>query len=268
MQIRHSVVLGTAFIAIAAVIWGPGATALEKHPSRVHASQDNSTSQDIKIIQASILNESTTIQLPTGSIYFYGMVTGGALPTGPLDHGQWVQAVDTSGLTSAALAYSKVNENSYSTQTEYHAIGGVAVEGPWDVFDSFVSSAQQPGASTTTVNFAVYQDSLVVVIALASSQQSIGLQGVNDLQLDAVNAGPGTVAMSIAHAYLAPGAYSLTETSAATVPGQDPNNMVDLLGVFVLGSKAAWRTELEDDRSNQVRQSFPGLSGGRVGHPD
>jgi len=41
--------------------------------------------------------------------------------------------------------------------------------------------------------------------------------------------------MVVAHVQLARGAYTITEQSAALAAGQDPNHMVDLLGVFVFG---------------------------------
>jgi hypothetical protein len=45
--------------------------------------------------------------------------------------------------------------------------------------------------------------------------------------------------MIIAHAYMLPGNYTVTEQSAALAPGQNPNNMADLIGAFVFGSKSA-----------------------------
>jgi hypothetical protein len=189
------------------------------------------------IVQALVQNGGTSLRLRPGKIYIYGLVTGGARPTSQFAKGQYVKAVDSAGQLAAALAYGTNDSNSYDTQTGYHAIGGLSVAGSWDAFDVFWGSNQQSGASFATVNFTVPRDSLVLVIALASSQQSISLAGVPGLHVDALNRGDGTEAMIIAHAHLPAGTYSAREISAATSAGQDPENMVDLIGVFVLGSK-------------------------------
>lgn len=189
------------------------------------------------IVQALIRNGGTSLQLRLGKIYIYGLVTGGARPTSQFINGQYVRVLDSAGQLAAAIAYGTDDSNSYVTETEYHAIGGLSVAGTWDDFDAFFGSNQQSGASSASVNFTVPGDSLVVVIALASSQQSISLGGVPGLHFDAVNRGDGTEAITIAHAYLGSGVYSAREISAATAAGQDPEHMADLIGVFVLSSK-------------------------------
>jgi hypothetical protein len=90
------------------------------------------------------------------------------------------------------------------------------------------------GALTASASFQVAEDSLVVVIGLASSQQYVGFEGIPGLQQDA---SASDVGMGIAHAYLKPGTYRVVEHSKDTAPGQTPSHMADLVGVFVFGSK-------------------------------
>ena len=199
--------------------------------------ESSSVTTGAAIAQAIIRRDATSLRLPPGQLYLYGMVTGGAAPSSQFVAGQYQKAVNPAGQLAAALAYGTNDQNSYTTETGYHVVGGVSIAGSWDNFSAFHSSNSQSGARFASVNFTVPDDSLVIVIALASSQQAIKLQGLPNLQIDAVSSGAGTEAMTIAHASLPPGAYSVTEMSSATVAGQDPEHMADLVGVFVLGSK-------------------------------
>jgi hypothetical protein len=210
-----------------------------------------------KIVQASTLNSATSIDLAPARMYFYGAATGGAFFSSPFTNGLRKIATDPAGYLSAQLAFGNSPRNTYDTQTEYHVIGGVSVEGSWESFNSFYGSNESAGASTAKVDFTVPGDSLVIVIALASSQQKIELDGL-DLKRDSLTQGPGTEAMTIAHAYLHTGDYSITEVSSATVPGQDPMHMADLIGVFVLGSRDDshhWIATLDKSRSPETNNS-------------
>lgn len=201
-------------------------------------------------IVKAVIRQGTSLTLPPGRMYLYGMVTGGAAPSSPFVAGEYAEAVNPAGKLAAALAYGTDDQNSYTTETAYRVVGGVSVAGSWDNFSAFHSSSPKSGAivgnvemarwpdqQSASVDFTVSSDSLVIIIALASSQQSISLQGVPNLQTDTVSSGAGTVAMTIAHASLRPGAYSVLEMSSTTVAGQDPEHMADLVGVFVFGSK-------------------------------
>jgi hypothetical protein len=194
-----------------------------------------------KIVQATTLNSATSIDLAPARMYFYGAATGGAFFSSPFTNGLRKIATDPAGYLSAQLAFGASPRNSYDTQTAYHVIGGVSVDGSWEAFNAFYASNESSGASSARVDFSVSGDSLVIVIALASSQQRIELRGLNlkadDLNIDSLTEGPGTEAMTIAHTYLPFGTYSITELSAPTVPGQDPMHMADLIGIFILGSK-------------------------------
>jgi hypothetical protein len=190
------------------------------------------------ITQAIIQPGRTSLQLSPGSMYLYGMATGGAAPSSPFSAGPYAQALDAAGQVAAALAYGNNDQNSYTTATGFHVIGGVSIAGSWDSFQAFYGSNSQLGASNASVNFPVSENSLVVVIGLAASQQSVQLAGIPGLEIDASSSGPGaSEGMVIGHAYLRPGMYTATEQSAALAGGQDPTHMADLVGVFVFGVK-------------------------------
>ncbi len=146
--------------------------------------------------------------------------------------------MDAAGQLAAALAYGANDRNSYTTQTEFHLTGGVSISGSWDSFATFYGSNTQPGASSVSASFSLRDDSLVVVIGLAASQQKISLRGIPGLRIDASNLPSAAGGMMvIAHAYLWPGTYTVIENSAALSGGQEPRHMADLIGVFVFGSK-------------------------------
>lgn len=186
--------------------------------------------------QAVIRKEEISLSMPLAKMYFYGLVTDGASSTSPFAEGQYEKAVDSAGQLGAALAYGAVDNNRFDTQAKTHVIGGVSVSGAWDTFEPFAASNQQRGAPFASVNFSVPKDSLVLVIALASGQQHVSITGLQEFITDAWNSGSGTNAMIIGHVYLRAGNYTITENSSAS-PGQPPENMVDLIGVFVFGLK-------------------------------
>jgi hypothetical protein len=181
-----------------------------------------------KVVQATVQNQATSLELPLGQMYIYGMETGGAFLSSPFAQGQYAQVVNTAGNLSAALAYGASNRNSYNTQTAYHTIGGVSVAGSWDDFTPYYALNPVNAAHDASVSFQVNKDSLVVVFALAADQQVVNVEGVPGLQIDATGGGEW-----IAHAYLAPGTYTAVEHSRVAADGQDPAHMTDLLGVFV-----------------------------------
>lgn len=187
------------------------------------------------IVQAVIQQGGTSLQLPPGQMYIYGMVTGGARPTTPFASGDSAQAINAAGQLCAALAYGNNGQNSYTTGTEYHVIGGVSVSGTWDDMKAYYGSNSRAGASIVAAPFVVNEaDSLVVVIASAASEKNAAVQGIPGLQVDATSSG-GALPMVIGHAYMQPGNYTASETSSA-VSGQDPRHMADIIGVFVFKS--------------------------------
>jgi hypothetical protein len=170
-------------------------------------------------------------------MYLYGMATGGAFPSTPFVAGQYAQAENAAGLLAAALAHGNSDQNSYTSKTQTHVIGGVSVSGSWDSFKIYYGSNQKPGATEASTTFTLPEESLVVVMALASAQNYIKLQGVSRLQTDASSGrGTGAAAMIVAHAYLPSGTYTITEASSTDVQ-RPPQFMADLIGVFVFGTK-------------------------------
>jgi len=185
------------------------------------------------IVQAVLQEGGTSLQLAPGQMYIYGMVTGGAFPSSPFAVGNYAQATNAAGQLCAALAYGSESQNSYTTQTGAHVIGGVSVSGTWDDLRAYYGSNPRAGASIVAAPFVVREDSLVVVIASAASEKQLTLYGVEGLQIDASSSG-GVLPMVIGHAYLPAGNYTASETSSA-VGGQDAEHMADLIGVFVFG---------------------------------
>lgn len=183
---------------------------------------------------AMIQSGQTSLTLPPGSsIYLYGMATGGAAPSSPFSNGPYAQASDAAGQLAVALAASPENTNVFTTQTGYQTLGAVAVSGFRHYGASYGSNGSS-GASSASDTFTVSRPSLVVVIGLASSQQNVNLAGIAGIKIDASGSAQGASdGVIIAHAYLGPGRYTVTEQSAATAGGQDPNHMADLVGVFV-----------------------------------
>lgn len=174
----------------------------------------------------------SSLALPAGqTTYIYGMTTGGADPSSPFSQGNYQSVTDVGGQLSAALAMTSSNSDSFTTNCEYYVIGGVAVSGFTGSPTASYGSNTQSGASQASDTFSITQNSLVVFVGLASSQQSISLTGIPGLHVDARSGEPE--AMIIAHANLSPGTYTATEHSKATAAGQNANNMADLLGVFV-----------------------------------
>jgi hypothetical protein len=176
----------------------------------------------------------TSLRLPPGNMYLYGLVTGGEFPTSPFISGPYAQTINATGQLSAALAYGTNNENSYSTQTAHHLIGGASVSGTWSDFEAFYGSNGRANAYIVAAPFTVKSNALVVVIASAGAHGTAIIQGVPGLQIDAASHG-NALPMLIGHAYLAPGQYVASETSTAD-SGQHPKHMADLIGVFVFES--------------------------------
>jgi S1-C subfamily serine protease len=181
------------------------------------------------IVQAVIQNGGTELELAPGRLYLYGLTTGGGAASTAFAAGQVAQALNPAGQLAAALSYGTDARNSYTTETAFHAIGGVSVTGTWTTVTAFRRSGPPPMGS---VSFTVSGDALVVVIGLGASQQYVALAGLPGLTTDAENQGDGTEAMVISHATVGAGRYTVTETTRA-VGGQDPSHMVDLLGAFV-----------------------------------
>lgn len=193
-----------------------------------------------RILQAEIRDGATSLQLKPGRMYLYGMTVGGAGSSTLFSLGQYASVFHEAGRLAAAVAYGSNDQNTYTTQTDQHVIGGVSIGGNWQTFRAFYGSDAAGGASGVSANFTIEEDSLVVVLGLASSQQRIELAGLPALQPDTFHSGPTAGAsMIIAHADLSPGTYTVTEHTAALTEGLDPDTMADLIAVFVFGRTSA-----------------------------
>ena len=188
----------------------------------------------VRLEQAVIRDGVSSLQLRPGRMHLFGMAVGGQGRSTLFSLGQAESVSHQGGLVAAAVAYGSEPLNSYATQADRHIIGGASIAGTWAGFRAFYGSNAAAGASVVQADFTVEQESLVVVLGLASSQQQIELQGLPGLQVDALHSGPSAgAAMVIAHAQLPPGNYTVAGHSASLAAGSLPGAMADLIAVFV-----------------------------------
>ncbi len=190
-----------------------------------------------RVIQALIHNGATSLELAPGRVYLYGMAVSGSAPSTVFSLGQYASVFHEGGFLAAA-AYGNSPVNTYNTQTARHLLGGVSVGGAWQTMRPFYGSNGASAASEATCLFTADQQSLVVVLAMAASQQQISLQGVPALQTDALYSDPAGPSMLIAHAIVPPGQYRALEHSGPVAAGASPDSAADLLAVFVFGAKS------------------------------
>jgi hypothetical protein len=187
-----------------------------------------------RVVQATIRDGATSLKLQPGRIYLYGIAVGGPGRSSPFSLGQYASIFHEGGTAGAAVAYGPNDQNTYNTQTERHILGGASIGGAWQNMRAFYGSNSASGASTASANFALEQDSFVVVLGLASSQQQISLEGIPGLEMDTFHGGAdASAAMIIAHAELPPGMYTISERSAALSKDADRDTMSGLVAVFV-----------------------------------
>ena len=187
-----------------------------------------------RIVQAVIHDGATGLQLRPGRIYLYGMAVGGQGPSALFSLGQYASVFHEGGTVGAAVAYGSNDQNTYTTQTGQHILGGASIGGAWQSMRALYGSNSAAGASDVRVNFTVDQNSLVVFLGLASTQQQIALEGVPGLEMDTFHGGAtAAAAMVIAHAELPPGMYTVVERSSALGKDADRDTMADLVAIFV-----------------------------------
>jgi uncharacterized membrane protein len=194
---------------------------------------------------ATVLVEQNSLSLSPGAqLYVYGLVTGGGFPTTNFTDGPYTSVSNADGLLVAALAATSSDANSFTTQTAYYDVGGVAVSG-FSQYASSYGSNPSPRATGASDTFTVTTPgSLVVVFGLGGGEQCLALSGVPGLTTDATDNGTGGLppVITIAHAYLGPGLYTASEETQQCAGGQDPNHAADLIGVFVFTSGSAATT--------------------------
>jgi len=197
---------------------------------------DHGTTDGSPILtNAMVQNQATSLQLPSGGqIYLFGFVTGGGASSSQFSNGTYASVSNADG-NLGELAVTTSNMNYYTTQTSDYAIGGVGVSG----FSSFTESYgndSTPGSPGTSDQFKVVTSgSLVVVFALGGDEQCLSVSGLPGFTIDATNINsPGLPnVITIGHAYLNAGYYTVSEQTQQCAAGQDPNNAGNLIGVFV-----------------------------------
>jgi hypothetical protein len=181
----------------------------------------------------------TSLSLPSGcQLYVYGVATGGARPMNAFTSGQAIQLKDADGYVAAQIVVTTDTSNSYVTDTSYHVIGGFGASG-YRYVQGFYGSNSGPAATFASVQFTLAAPAMIAVLGVASSQTALTLSGVDNLVADVpvqMNA-PGTEALAIAHTYLAPGTYTIQETTSSGIEGQDPNHQADLIGVLIFSDR-------------------------------
>ena len=209
--------------------------ALKRDQAKMDA--DNGRGQ-IAIVGTTVKQGAMSLSLPHGAqAYIYGMTTGGGFDASSFN-GTAVSVNNRLGHPSVQLAVSNQPENQFSTGCAYYAIGGCGVSG-YGSLTALYRTNEGPAASSASVSFALDGPATVVLVGLASGQQTISFDGLSNLQTDvpAPVAGPdGTVAVAIGHADLQAGKYTVRALTSAAVGGQNPSAQADLLGVFVFSA--------------------------------
>lgn len=176
----------------------------------------------------------TSLSLPSGgSIYIYGMGTGGAMPATNFGQGPYAQVVDQGRQVVAGLAMAQTNTNSFTTGCADYTVAGVGVSGFKTVSASYAAN-NQPHPTSVSDSFLVSDPAVVVVLAIAGGEDHLEVQGLPGLQIDAQKAPDQShgIAIAIGHASLPPGHYTVTEATEGD-PGRFPEHEGDLIGVFV-----------------------------------
>ncbi|MGC8579764.1 MAG: SHOCT domain-containing protein [bacterium] len=188
-----------------------------------------------QVSTAIVIDQQNSMQLSSGSqMYIYGAAGGGAGPMSPFsftnDGSETIN--DSAGVIAVQIALTSSDFNSYSSNLMYYAIGGVGIQG-FKSFTAIYGSNSTPGATGASIAFSLNQPALIVVVALASSQDLISISGIPGLIIDASNndSSHSSEAIMIGHAYLNSGSYDVIEHSANTVYAV-PQNRADLIGIF------------------------------------
>jgi hypothetical protein len=186
-------------------------------------------------------SSATSLSLPTaGQLYVYGVATGGANTMNPIASGQTIRLTNADGYASAQLAVSTNNSDSFTTGTSYHVFGGLGVSNVVYV-QGFYGVNLGPGPNLqASVQFTLNAPAMVAVIGMGSSQTTMSFSGLDNPIIDvpAQNGTSGTEALSIEHEYVETGTYTIQETTADGISGQDPNHEVDLMGVLIFSASS------------------------------
>ena len=206
--------------------------------SRSRANNDLVSVADIALIGASIAEQNSTMDLPDGAlVYIYGIDTGGGRPSTELTSGSKVPATNSRGNLCAELAVSVGRHNDFSSSCNYYCIGGMAVKG-FHHLQAAYALDNQPGVSAVQIKFTLKAPAMVGVMALASAQSAIYIDGLPQLMIDAQSPNEaGSLPLTIAHAVLPAGDYVLTEHSSFIGDDTQQAQRADLMGLFVFSKK-------------------------------
>lgn len=189
-----------------------------------------------RIIGATSSERDSRLQLPAGGqMYMYGMATGGAWP-GAFAGGQVVSVNNASGIKSAEVSVTTKPSITFSTSAAYYAGAGIGVSG-FRYVRGYYASNEGPAASSVRIQIDLSAPALVTVIGTASSQQDVKFAGLPGMTVDV----PSTrsEAVSIAHTYLGPGTYNISEDSFTLSAGQTASYQADLMAVFIFSDQPA-----------------------------
>jgi len=184
------------------------------------------------IVDTQELQGGTSLSLTAGcQLYVYAVQTGGALPTTAFNDGQTIEIYNMVGNVGAEIVATTNNSNGYRTQALYHTIGGFGISG-FRYACGFYGSRM--GSNPTPAVVTVRLSAPALVAVTASATVVVTVSGADSLVTDVPSPNQGgAVGMTIEHAYLNPGTYTIQELSSNGDQLQDPDNQVDLLGVFV-----------------------------------
>ena len=178
--------------------------------------------------------QQTKLELAPGSQgYVFALDTGGAYPSRNFNAGVPRSVTDADGYLVAELATTKSNSDSYSTQTQYQAIGGFGVS-DFSTETAFYGQSTVSGTHSASVSFPVTSTgSLVVIVAIGGDAQCETTSGMSGLTTDTTWSQGMGYAVLIQQRYVDAGQYTVTENTQQCAPGQDPNHAGDLIGAFV-----------------------------------
>jgi hypothetical protein len=187
-----------------------------------------------RLTDAELHQQQTSLDLVRGSQgYVFALDTGGAYSSTNFRIGALHSVTDADGYLVAELATTDNSSDSYSTQTQYQAIGGFGVSN-FSKQTAFYGQSAVPGTASASVSFPVAnQGSLVVLVAIGGDAQCETTSGISGLTTDTTWSRGVGYSVLIQHRYVEPGRYTVTENTQQCAPGQDPNHAGDLIGAFV-----------------------------------
>jgi hypothetical protein len=136
------------------------------------------TNEPPATIANAVVQQQQSLQLPSGGqLYLYAYVTGGDATSTAFRKGDYTSITNADGNLVGALAVTRSDNNSFTSQTGHYLIGGVSVSG-YSAYTTTYASNTLPGASETSDTFTVSTPgSLVIVFGLGGGGQCLSLNG-------------------------------------------------------------------------------------------